>query len=239
MTQHYGCQQRGLRGRFFWGEENEAVHDMEGNPAHRKKYDDIGQAFGPPNLSLPLPDLVSFVLGNHRRTGHRTPLLLADDVDNVQVNDQHEDERRDDDAEEDKVYHVLHVDDFDEGARLKPFLSQVPPHDWDETEESGHDPGDQNHHHGSLHRHQTLVAEWVADGQEPLQGYGQQIKNRDVGDEHHQTVQENAAIKVHGQSPVRQEHGRRDDDAHEDVGSRQTADEAVGDGVKVGSFPDS
>ena len=118
-------------------------------------------------------------------------------------------------------------------------MSRVPSHERDESEERADGPCDHDHRHGFCFRHRSHVTEGVADGQEPFQGYGQQIKNRDVGDEHHQTVQENAAIKVLGQSPVRQEHRRRGDDAHEDVGSRQTADEAVGDGVKVGSFPDS
>ena len=89
MTQHNGCQQYRFRSHFFRGEENDAVYDVDGNPAHRIKYDDVGQADGTAHLA---PLLLCALIICHHLT-FQASLLLADYVKNIQVDHQHEGER--------------------------------------------------------------------------------------------------------------------------------------------------
>ena len=163
---------------------------------------------------------------------HHCTLLFAYDVENVDIDCKHEEKGRQGDPKKDEINHEALVDDLGERAILEALCAQIPAHGGHQADEDGHNPGHNHHGHGASHRHQALIAEGVADGQETFEGHGQQVEDGDVGDKHHHRVEQHAAVEIAGQTAVGQDGSRRHQEAHQNISCRQTADKAVGDRLK-------
>lgn len=110
-----------------WAEQGDAVEDVQREPAESKEEEDQCQGLG--DLQL-LPVILLGVVG---AGGDLLVELLADEVEDFQVDEQHEQQGRQDPDEEVEVHHVLHADHrlelaLDDKLRVAAVQLMSPPH---------------------------------------------------------------------------------------------------------------
>lgn len=147
-------------------EEGDAVEDVQGQPAKGEEEEDEGQRLG--DLQL-LPVVLLRVSGGGR---HLLVELLADQIEDLHVDEDHEQQRGQHPHEEVEVDHVLHADDLLElalnhrlahaavGQPVPLDGSQVVPAEHGcQAHHKGENPAASDGHHSPSRSHHCLVPE--------------------------------------------------------------------------------
>lgn len=147
-----------------WAEQSDAVEDVQREPAERKEEENQREGLG--DLQL-LPVILLGVVG---AGGDLLVELRADEVEDFQVDEQHQQQGRQDPDEEVEVHHVLHADDrlelaLDDKLRVadiqipspQHLVQVIPTEHWGESHQKGDDPTAGDGHCCSPGCHHALV----------------------------------------------------------------------------------
>lgn len=212
-------------------EESDAVEDVERKPADRKQEENESQRLG----QLELLPKVSAGVGVAGR--HLLVELLVDHVENLHIDGQHEQQRRQHPAEEVEINHVVHADDrleltghhgviADLGAVVLQTLQVVPAQHGREAHNDGHQPTQQHGGAGSPRGHHTLVTHGDFDSQIAVDGDGQQRQDGTLRQDEHRACDQQAGVEVRLE-PDADGDGERDDESPDrNVSQGQGDDEA-------------
>lgn len=147
-----------------WAEQSDAVEDVQREPAERKEEENQREGLG--DLQL-LPVILLGVVG---AGGDLLVELRADEVEDFQVDEQHQQQGRQDPDEEVEVHHVLHADDrlelaLDDKLRVadiqipspQHLVQVIPTEHWGESHQKGDDPTAGDGHCCSPGCHHALI----------------------------------------------------------------------------------
>lgn len=169
VRQDDGGEQEGQGHVACRAQQQEAVDDVQRNPADGEEEEHEEERRGRLHLLLDVGGSLGVGLAAAIR---RDPAhLLLDREEDLRVDQEHDDERRQHARKEVEVYHVGHLHHVDEEAEAVPGRSLVPAHERNQADEESQHPRDQDDEQRVAWRHGAVVAKGHEDGHVALDSH--------------------------------------------------------------------